>query len=515
MKKAFAALLVALLCCTFAVTAVGCSETQTAAPSLALLNESAVAYSEGGTQFSLDVRSEGLQGTITYDVIPQMDGITVDESGTVRIAAEVADGTVFTVRARSGDTAAQITFTYGTVPAADESGVSVRFVKESANDVTVQLPAAFGSALAEVYDNYGNKLPSYRYTLNGTRLTVGGSYLATLGGQSFLTVKAGENTFRINLEVFDKTVSTVEEFLAIGQDTASLARSYLLTADLDFYEYCQSNAMPQIGSYSDSGTSALTGTIDGNGHVLRNITISYGGDGGLFGHIAANGVVRNLGIADSSFTCTGNFGGTFAGYVKGTIENCFVRSSTLHGNLASGFMGKEDTAKRIANCYTEITADGSIAGAFAYYCKTEMQNCFASVTTSTPFTADERNGDVSTCAVLDAAGMRAASTWAAYPTDVFRIEEGSLPAFAEGGEGTQTQLTILSSETQSGSFRVAVGFDRGYAPVTFSLTTDTAGVSIDPVTGVVTVTAAAGTSFTVRAACGALTTEKTFTVAAA
>lgn len=181
---------------------------------------------------------------------------------------------------------------------------AIRFVKESANDVTVQLPADFGSALAEVYDNYGNKLPSYRYTLNGTRLTVGGSYLATLGGQSFLTVKSGGNTFRINLEVFDKTVSTVEEFLAIGQDTASLAGSYLLTADLDFYEYCQSNAMPQIGSYSDSGTSALTGTIDGNGHVLRNITISYGGDGGLFGHIAANGVVRNLGIADSSFTCT-------------------------------------------------------------------------------------------------------------------------------------------------------------------------------------------------------------------
>ena len=79
---------------------------------------------------------------------------------------------------------------------------------------------------------------------------MGGSYLATLGGQSFLTVKSGGNTFRINLEVFDKTVSTVEEFLAIGQDTASLARSYLLTADLDFYEYCQSNAMPQIGSYS-------------------------------------------------------------------------------------------------------------------------------------------------------------------------------------------------------------------------------------------------------------------------
>ena len=102
MKKAVASLLVALLCCTFAVTAVGCSETQTAAPSLALLNESAVTYSEGGTQFSLDVRSEGLQGTITYDVIPQVDGITVDESGTVRIAAEVADGTVFTVRARSG-----------------------------------------------------------------------------------------------------------------------------------------------------------------------------------------------------------------------------------------------------------------------------------------------------------------------------------------------------------------------------------------------------------------------------
>ena len=30
MKKAFASLLVALLCCIFAVTAVGCSETQTA-----------------------------------------------------------------------------------------------------------------------------------------------------------------------------------------------------------------------------------------------------------------------------------------------------------------------------------------------------------------------------------------------------------------------------------------------------------------------------------------------------
>ena len=515
MKKLLTVFLAAMLCLTAGIAA-ACAKDAANTPALSIANETAIAYSEAGTQFSLEVRSEGLTEAIAYDVIPAVEGIAVDADGRVRIDAAVADGTVFTVRAKSGDTAAQATFTYGTLPAAPtENSTTVKFIKEEINDVSLVLPQAFGGAFVEIYDNLGNKLPAYRYELNGTRLTVRGAYLAALGGQSFLTVKAGENKFTVYLEVFDKTVSTAEEFVAIGQDAQSLAKSYLLTDDIDFYDYCLSYTMPQIGKYSDSGTSALTGTVDGNGHVLRNITLTAGGDGGLFGHIAANGTVRNLGIADSDFRCTGNFGGTFAGYVKGTVENCFVRSSVLHGSLASGFMGKEDSAKRIANCYAEITADGKIAGAFAYYCKTKMTACFASVTgAQPPFTADDRSGDVSSCGVRTAEEMRTAATFAAYPANVFRIEEGTLPAFAQGNEGKQTQMTIRNGEAQSGAFRVAVGFDRGYAPIVFSVLEQDSAVRIDPATGAVTTNGAAvGTTFTVRAQCGDLFAEKTFTIA--
>lgn len=87
-------------------------------------------------------------------------------------------------------------------------------------------------------------------------------------------------------------ITTAEELAAVAND---LAGDYILDADIDL----QGLAWTPIGTYAPSGDSAeeqeipaketaFTGTFDGNGHTIRNLSVQ-GKDGiavGLFGCIA-------------------------------------------------------------------------------------------------------------------------------------------------------------------------------------------------------------------------------------
>lgn len=148
------------------------------------------------------------------------------------------------------------------------------------------------------------------------------------------------------------------------------SKYYRLTADLDMM-----GIVYKPISYGTSMTTAqgtrFTGTIDGGGHIIKNITIpasylsGYGATAGLIGILGTDGTVKNLGIenitittGNATYMCIGGIAGSLA--TDGmSIENCYVKGMTVNGAtagspvFAGGVTGRTvGNAGTITNCYT-------------------------------------------------------------------------------------------------------------------------------------------------------------------
>lgn len=127
-------------------------------------------------------------------------------------------------------------------------------------------------------------------------------------------------------------------------DNASLKGNYILHADLDFSD----EIWPTAFMYGN-----FTGTIDGNGHVIRNIDLRQTNNSkvnaGIFGNLTENASISNVTFDNASFTIEagtrvkGTSFGLFAGTISdgAAVENVHVTNSTL--KIDSGcYFGADD-----------------------------------------------------------------------------------------------------------------------------------------------------------------------------
>lgn len=135
-------------------------------------------------------------------------------------------------------------------------------------------------------------------------------------------------------------IYNVEQFL----DNASVAGSYVIHADLDF----EGEIWPSSLMYG-----SFTGTIQGNGHTFKNITIEQTNNSkvnaGLFGRLAEGSSITDLNLSNVTFTIksgtrvAGTCYGLFAGSISGEtiLENVAIADSVLQ--IDSGcYFGVED-----------------------------------------------------------------------------------------------------------------------------------------------------------------------------
>jgi predicted enzyme related to lactoylglutathione lyase len=135
--------------------------------------------------------------------------------------------------------------------------------------------------------------------------------------------------------------------------SANLAGSYVLTDDIDLSD----------GNWTPLGN--FTGTLDGNGHVIKNMTISLVQDGtAFFQRIQGSAVVKNLGFENASVTnLTQSRTAVVAGFLEGdaVIENCYIANSTITGRWCVGsFVGRarnitDGGTAAVRNCYSSAT----------------------------------------------------------------------------------------------------------------------------------------------------------------
>ena len=160
----------------------------------------------------------------------------------------------------------------------------------------------------------------------------------------------------------------------------------VLTADIDL----NNESWTPIGPDRDS---AYTGTFDGQGHTVKNLSVTVNvqpGRAGLFGCVK-DGTIRKLTVA-GSVSCTANQGwcGGIAGYAMDeTIENCAslcTVSCTGIDARVGGIVGLVDYNSRtliIRDCYNigKITGrsdngSGDAGGICGFYMNGKISNCY-------------------------------------------------------------------------------------------------------------------------------------------
>ncbi len=145
---------------------------------------------------------------------------------------------------------------------------------------------------------------------------------------------------------------TVDDFMLWNQYASVLGMHTILMADLDLYAI----AADPIGAYAP-----FTGTFDGNGHVIKNITIAEPTNSyvGFFAYVGEGGVIKDLGIAKACITGSDYVGGLVGYNDGGEISRCFITGNVeAIGDYLGGLVG-ENCSGAITNSYSNMTVVGS------------------------------------------------------------------------------------------------------------------------------------------------------------
>ncbi|MFV3127263.1 GLUG motif-containing protein [Niveispirillum sp. KHB5.9] len=171
---------------------------------------------------------------------------------------------------------------------------------------------------------------------------------------------------------YSTTITSAHQLLLIDLD---LTASYVLDRDINMAEPSQAAGiwatatgfMPiGFNTSNDNATpGSFTGTLDGQGHAINNLTItsSSASNLGLFSSIGAGGVVRSVGVYNGTMTGgTGSTIGLLAGSNAGTIHSAYSTGIITAGSGAQyvgGLVGSNSGTISVAYSTALVTVGAS------------------------------------------------------------------------------------------------------------------------------------------------------------
>ncbi|MGF7145902.1 hypothetical protein HNQ56_004350 [Anaerotaenia torta] len=165
-------------------------------------------------------------------------------------------------------------------------------------------------------------------------------------------------------------------------DASYNAAHYKLINELDLSGYASEEGWVPIGTFSHQ----FTGTFDGNGNKITNLTINRGtGENqGLFGYIGSGGAVKNLGLTGISINGAQMVGGIAGSMVEATLQNCYTMGNITAENSVGGVVASVDYSSTVEYCYStcEINSTGSksgeyLGGVVGYLASSTVSNCYS------------------------------------------------------------------------------------------------------------------------------------------
>nr|MBP9004233.1 PASTA domain-containing protein [Candidatus Hydrogenedentota bacterium] len=167
-------------------------------------------------------------------------------------------------------------------------------------------------------------------------------------------------------------IASLDDLNKIGRDPAYPRDvHYVLTADIDA---STTQGWNGGAGFEPIGTKStpFTGTLDGQGHVIRNLYINRPDADyvGLFGVTGGAAEIRNLGLEGGSVTGREQVG-SLVGRNWGTLTSCYATGAVSAGStyddaFAGGLVGNNDGGT-LTSCYAtgSVTTTGSFGNAYA------------------------------------------------------------------------------------------------------------------------------------------------------
>lgn len=178
-----------------------------------------------------------------------------------------------------------------------------------------------------------------------------------IDGGSFLRASGGDGGVG-----YPYRISDVYGLQGIGSNAATLANYYVLANDIDASgtgAWNFGNGFRPIGAMWDP----FTGSFDGGGHAVSGLFVDLGGqDGvGLFGVVAAGGVVGNVAVRGGSFNGFSSVGGV-VGHNGGTVTDVSSDAQVRGVFATGGAVGYNEGSVSGSHATGLVTGDSSTGG---------------------------------------------------------------------------------------------------------------------------------------------------------
>lgn len=186
-----------------------------------------------------------------------------------------------------------------------------------------------------------------------------------------------------------------------AQNTAAWAT---LTDDIDL----GGEAWTPIGNYSASSSLKYTGTFDGAGHTISNLTTvdnSSSNYQGFVGYLGTNGVIKNLTLDESCSVAGYYYVGGICGYNSGTTENCANTYTVTGEQYVGGVCGynEEGTITNCANGGAVTSTYQYVGGVCGRMMSGSIESCYNTGSVSVNYRyvggvcGENNNGTIESC----------------------------------------------------------------------------------------------------------------------
>ncbi len=166
-------------------------------------------------------------------------------------------------------------------------------------------------------------------------------------------------------------LSSADDLVKLGLTPKDYDKHFLITRDIDLEGNLFTQAV--IAPYPENNVSffdedgQFTGTMNGNGHVIRNLTITGENHIGFFGVLSERAQIFGLGIEDANIVGTGRYTGMLAGHNDGRIFHCYASGTVLDVSTVGGLVGENEGS--IENCFVtgSVSGRGQVAGLVGHH----------------------------------------------------------------------------------------------------------------------------------------------------
>ena len=213
-------------------------------------------------------------------------------------------------------------------------------------------------------------------TVTGTKISFVGAGTATITytttGDAYVKGATYTQTFTVTETNYN--IATAQDLLNIKNNTEG---DYKLTADID------------MSGVSFSPLPDFTGSLDGQGHVIRNLTFNNANQDQAALFATTHGAtIKNLGIENANIVGNANAAAIVGRAYGGTIQSCYVANSYIEGrdhvgSIAGDMNVNDNVGVTISDCLSDAklkTRSYQVGGLVGVTNGGTIQNCYFSGT---------------------------------------------------------------------------------------------------------------------------------------